>query len=94
VATDTLALALGGEALDQFADGLVDRIAAQVLDRLNEQHLEADRWMDSAEAARYIGRSKDALHKLTGAREIPFSQSAPGAKCYFKKSELDRWMEA
>lgn len=54
VATDTLALALGGEALDQFTDGLVDRIAAQVFDRLNEQHLDADRWMDSAEAARYI----------------------------------------
>ena len=88
-----LTLSIPPEAFDQFLDDVAERTAAIVLDRLRRERLDPDRWMETAEAARYLGRSSDALHKLTGAREIPFSQSEPGAKCYFKKSQLDRWME-
>jgi excisionase family DNA binding protein len=52
---------------------------------------EADRWMTTREAAEYLGMSVNALHKLTAARKIPFEQDTPGGKCWFLKSELDRW---
>jgi excisionase family DNA binding protein len=50
-----------------------------------------DRWLTTREAAEYIAKSVDALHKLTAARAIPFEQDGPGARCYFKRSDLDAW---
>ena len=50
-----------------------------------------DRWMTTAQAASYLGMSTNAMHKLTAARAIPFGQAAPGARCYFKRSDLDAW---
>jgi hypothetical protein len=47
--------------------------------------------MDSKAAAAYLGISIHALHKLTAAREIPFEQDGPGCKCWFRRSQLDRW---
>ena len=52
-----------------------------------------DRWMTTREAASYVGRSVDAIHKLTAARKVPFSQDGPGGKCWFRKSDLDAWMQ-
>lgn len=80
-------MSFDNDALDELADLLADRL----LDRL---HIAADedRWMDTPEAAAYIRRTPTALHKLTAARAIPFSQDGPRAKCYFRRSDLDRWM--
>jgi excisionase family DNA binding protein len=50
-----------------------------------------DGWLTTAQAASYLGMSISALHKLTAARLIPFEQSGPGAKCYFRRSDLDEW---
>jgi len=50
-----------------------------------------DRWLTTREAAEYLGMSVPALHRLTAERAIPFEQDGPGAKCYFKRSELDDW---
>jgi hypothetical protein len=82
----TLVLAPG--SLDHLADAVAERVAERIADR----PAAPDRWMEAAEAARHIGRSVAALHKLTAARRIPFSQDGPGAKCYFRRSDLDRWM--
>lgn len=73
-------------------DHLADAVASRVAVRLNERRETTDGWMDSADAARYIGRSISSLHKLTAARRIPFSQDGPGAKCFFRRSDLDDWM--
>jgi excisionase family DNA binding protein len=51
----------------------------------------SDGWMTTKQAAEYLGISVHALHRLTAAREIPFSQAGPGARCFFKKSDLDEW---
>lgn len=80
--------ALDEDALDRLADQLVPRLAG----RLAVGRGEPDRWLTSREAAGYIGRSVTALHKLTAARAIPFSQDGPGARCYFRRSDLDTWM--
>jgi hypothetical protein len=83
-----LSLDLAPDALDALAE----RLADLVLVRLREaQGHDDDRWMDSQQAAAYLGLSLNALHKRTAARAIPFGQDSPGAKCWFLRSELDRW---
>ena len=48
--------------------------------------------MDARGAADYLGyRSVEPIHKLTAAREIPFSQDSPNGKCWFQRSQLDAW---
>jgi len=85
-----LIASLDAEALDALADQLAPRLAG----RLAADAPEPDRWLDTRAAAAYIGRSVTALHKLTAGREIPFSQAGPGARCYFRRSELDAWMRS
>jgi hypothetical protein len=82
--------ALDAEALDRLAEQLAPRLAA----RLAADAPEPDRWLDTRGAAAYIGRSPSAVHKLTAGREIPFSQAGPGARCYFRRHDLDAWMRS
>lgn len=90
--SDSLARAVL-EALDEEAlDTLAERLAPRLAERAAGRREDEDRWLTSREAAAYIGRSPTALHKLTAARAIPFSQAGPGARCYFRRSDLDAWM--
>jgi hypothetical protein len=50
-----------------------------------------DGWLNSRDAAGYLGMTLGALHKLTAAHTIPFEQDGPGCRCWFRRSELDRW---
>lgn len=75
-------------------DALAERIAEHLHDRRAPRDEQQAGWLDSAQAAAYLGRSTTALHKLTAARSIPFSQDRPGAKCFFKRSDLDAWMHS
>lgn len=77
---------------DDVLDALADAVAARVVERLRE-HVAADGdgWMTTREAANYLGISVHSLHKLTAAREIPFEQNGEGARCYFKRADLDAW---
>jgi excisionase family DNA binding protein len=76
---------------DSALDALADRLAPRLADRLGERR--DDEWLDSTRAASYLGLSRHALHRLTAARAIPFSQDGPGARCWFRRSELDGWRE-
>ena len=91
--TDALALAfvesLDDAALERLAVRLGPTLVDAVVSRLGER--EADRWMDARDAAGYLGLTVNALHKLTAARLVPFSQDVPGGKCWFLRSELDDW---
>ena len=53
-----------------------------------------DGWLTTKEAAAYLGLSVNALHKLTAERRIPFSQASEGARCYFRRSDLDAWRQS
>ena len=72
-------------------DALAELLAPRIEPRLSASKPEPDGWMDAKSAARYLGISLHALHKLTAARAIPFHQDGPGCKCWFKRSELDAW---
>lgn len=72
-------------------EALVDALAPRLLDRLQLDRPLEDRWMDSAEAASYLGISKNALHKLSSSKAIPLEQESPGCKLWFRRSDLDVW---
>ena len=78
-------------ALD--VDALADALAQRLGPRFSDAQ-PADRWLNSAEAAAYLSLSVTALHKLTSARAVPFSQDCPGGKCWFQRSALDAWRKA
>jgi hypothetical protein len=48
-------------------------------------------WLNSRQAAAYVGLTLHALHKHTTARTIPFEQDGPGCKLWFRADELDAW---
>lgn len=86
----------------ELAAALADELAAdpslaEVLATALAPHLEAREagWLGPAEATAYLGlNSLDALDRLVAAG-LPYSQ--PGGRRgrrYFRRSELDRWMEA
>ena len=75
-------------AIETLAEVLAGKLAER-LPRLGAE----DAWMTSAEAAEYLAIPISTLRKLTAAGSIPFSQDVAGGRCYFKRSELDRWRE-
>jgi hypothetical protein len=87
----TLVDVLLAELDDGALDVLAERLAPRLASRLMPAQPEADRWLDSQAAASYLGITKNALHKHTSARTIPFEQDSPGGKLWFKPCELDAW---
>jgi excisionase family DNA binding protein len=81
-----ISFTLPPEVLEEIAQ----RAATLVLEQLAERDGE-DRWMTTREAAEYLRLSVNALHRLTAERRIPFEQDAPGARCWFRRTELDAW---
>ena len=84
--------ALDDDALDALAERLAPRLEARFATSKGKGG--PDRWMTTAEAADYLGMTANALHKLTAARALPFAQDGPGCRCYFKRSDLDRWRDS
>jgi excisionase family DNA binding protein len=75
-----------------FLDSLADAVAERVVGRLEVESAKPD-WMDSKQAAGYLGITRSTLHKLTSAKQIPFAQKSEGGRLYFSPSELDAWRE-
>lgn len=80
-------LALDAATIDALADALAARVA-----ELISVPAEGG-WLDAPAAAQYLGISTTALHKLTSARELVFSQAVPGGRCYFRRADLDAYRE-
>jgi excisionase family DNA binding protein len=74
--------------VDQLADGIAERLLARL------GSAQDDTWLDTAGAASYLGCHRDTLRKLKARRAIPFEQERPGAKLYFRRSDLDAWRAA
>ena len=89
-------LALGLQVDEDFIDALAERVFQRVAVLAGGGPGNSDDgWLNSREAVRYLGlTSLHALHKLTAARQVPFVQERPGARCWFRRSDLDRWREA
>ena len=76
---------------EQLLDALAERMAARVVERLEQP--EASPWMDLPAAASYLGFSRDRLYKLTAAGAIPCRRQPGGQRLIFHRAELDRWLE-
>jgi hypothetical protein len=48
-------------------------------------------WLNSRQAAEYLGISLGALHQLTCARRIPLEQRTHRGRLYFDPAALDDW---
>lgn len=75
----------------------VERIARRVAELLRPElrpsATSADRWLTTAEAAEHLGLTLHALRHLVARRAIPYSQERPGARQFFKRTDLDRWRD-
>ncbi len=89
--SSALAEALLRELDEQALADLAERLRPFLVDGQPPAH--EDGWLGVREAAEYLGISTHALHRLTAARQVPFSQDRLGARCYFRRSELDRWRQ-
>ena len=79
-------LALTDDELRRLAHELAGLIVAALPAR--EQ---ASAWLDTKAAAAYAGCSVPSLHKAMGARQVRFTQEAPGGKAWFKREWIDSW---
>jgi hypothetical protein len=55
---------------DLLLDGLADRVAARILERLGETQSAAKRLLTMEQAGEYLGRSKDSVQHLVSFRKI------------------------
>ncbi|HEX5193877.1 MAG TPA: helix-turn-helix domain-containing protein [Solirubrobacteraceae bacterium] len=81
--------------IDALVTTIVDRLADAVASRLADRRAEPPtEWLDSREAARYLGLSRDTLRKLAAERAIPSEQEGRGCKLFFMRRDLDDWRRA
>jgi hypothetical protein len=89
-------LNLAAAVVDALDDDALDVLAAKLAPRLVGHLPEtapADGWIDSQQAAIYLGITMSSLWKRMAERSIPFSQDGPGCKTWFRRSQLDAWRE-
>jgi excisionase family DNA binding protein len=78
--------------IDELLDCLVDRLADAVIARISNGRVdEGDEWLDSRQAAEYLGLHRDTLRRLAAARAIPSEQDGRGCKLFFRQAALDEW---
>jgi excisionase family DNA binding protein len=83
------------KVLDQLLDRLVERLAVAVAERIAPQSgSDSDTWLDSRQAAQYLGLHRDTLRRLAAARVIPTEQDGRGCKLFFRRAALDEWRRA
>jgi excisionase family DNA binding protein len=90
--SESVTLSLPPAAVEVFAE----RAAAIVLAQLGEHDASSSEWpewMSVETAARYLDASKERVRKLKERREIPYYQEGPGCRVFFRRSELDAWMD-
>lgn len=81
---------------DDFLAALAEITARRVVELLRDREAAQapDRWLSTAEAAAYLGMSRDTLRKLAAAGQIPSEQDGPNCKRHYRRSELDGWRQS
>ena len=79
--------------MKQLRDEIGDELLTKIRPLL-EGRADSEGWLDTKGAAAYLGISVTALHKLTSARRLEFSQTMAGAPCFFRRSDLDAYRES
>ena len=88
----SIALALVNALDDSTLDVLAARLAPRLLGHLSATVAsDGDGWMDSRQAAHYLGVTMPALYRLSAARRLPSVQACNGGKLWFRRAQLDEW---
>ena len=70
---------------------ILDKLT-EIAEKLDEQNLLKKTVLNFNDACKYIDVSPSHLYKLTSARQIPHF-CPQGKKLYFKREELDHWLQ-
>jgi excisionase family DNA binding protein len=86
----------GASGVDAVIDVLIDRLAQRLAAAIVEQMAShpadpQESWLDSQEAAAYLGMHRDTLRRLAAARVLPAEQDGRGCKLHFRRAALDEW---
>lgn len=73
-------------------DNLILDKLTEIANKLDEQNLLQKTTLNFAEACKYIDVSPSHLYKLTSTKQIPHF-CPQGKKLYFKREELDAWLQ-
>jgi len=77
--------------LAELTEDDLAQLALRLAPYLPDRTPDRDVWLNTTDAAEYLGLSRHGLHRLTADRAIPVSQDGPGARCYYRRSDLDRY---
>jgi excisionase family DNA binding protein len=90
-----LPISSGNELLEQVLSRLADLVADKLAARIGSDGSESDdRWLDTREAAQYLGVHRDTVRRLAAERVIPAEQAGTGCKLYFRQRDLYRWRQS
>lgn len=81
----------GTAIIEVLLDHLAERLAEAVVARLGNERIQQDEWLDSREAAEYLGLHRDTLRRLAAAHAIQAEQDGRGCKLFFRRTALDEW---
>ena len=70
---------------------ILDKLT-EIVNKLDEQNLLQKTTLNFADACKYIDVSPSHLYKLTSTKQIPHF-CPQGKKLYFKREELDAWLQ-
>lgn len=81
--------------LSALADRLRDELRAELAATIRAETAASDwpEWLSVESASRYLDAPVERVRKLKDRREIPHYQEGPGCRVFFKRSELDAWMD-
>lgn len=75
---------------DEVLDTIADRVAARVLEQLDQQRTgDADAWMTLKQCAAYVGMSEEALRKR---RDLP--RTRWGGRLLFRRSTVNAFLDS
>ena len=81
---------LDDDALDALAERLAPRLVGRIGRRL-EPEVDADRWMTTADAARYLGLTRKRVYDLTSMRALE-PDGRDGRTPLFRRDTLDAYV--
>ena len=74
---------------NEFRDLIKDSVG-ELLAENSSKHKSIDNYLNLKEASEFLNLAKPTIYTLTSKRLIPFMKK--GKKLYFKKSELEKWL--
>ena len=76
------------QLVEHLVELVVDRVTSQLMAPASDRD---DAWLDSNDAAEYLGISRGSVRRLAAEGSIPTEQAGVGCKLYFQRSALDEW---